>query len=765
MRKIYIPLLLAVVSAEASLSFYYNQAGYDSDGRGNLVVYSSEELEGAEWLIMKSSDGGAYSVERGTFTAGINPDNWLSSGKYYTVSLPSTLQEGEYYLSTTEGGAPWSEVVPSNSGKFEISAGELKAKTLGPVLGYFRSDRSSATSHTYVYVGTYASAGVDVHGGWNDASGDYGTYLSHLSYANYMNPQQIPLTVWALAFANERIPAAVESATSDAEFAVDEALWGADFLVRMQNEAGYFYMTVFNQWGQSSSWHLCAFSGSGGEMSNNYQTAYREGGGMAIAALARASTLGKDGSYTAEKYLEVAKAGFEHLESKQTLGGECSYCDDGVENIIDDYAALLAATELAMATGGKSQYLNVARDRAEHLVGRLSDDGYFWSDNAKTRPFYHASDAGLPVVALLRYLELENSFDYEACPPEWDCSINPSEHMISLVTAAVKKHLNWMVNVTDRANNPFGYAKQVVKTGGAIQTNFFIPHDNETGYWFQGENARLGSLAAAAVYASRMLGYADSAKAFQYAADQLDWILGKNPYGLSFMEGVGTKNSTRYQSYSNTKGGIANGITGKNMDGSGITWDNVSDIASQLSSLGESAADWQTWRWEEQWLPHATWYLMALATRYDEHPTKVIFPTSSSSSQGGNSSSSSQTGGSSSSSAGNTSVSSSSGDSDTDIEDIDEKSSSSRSRGRRNTDGVYQIASVAGFSVLQSGNTLQVTFANPDQRKFHLMDVHGRVVMNTVLSNASNTVQLSTLPKGIYLVHVQGFAPKKIVVK
>jgi hypothetical protein len=70
-----------------------------------------------------------------------------------------------------------------------------------------------------------------------------------------------------------------------------------------------------------------------------------------------------------------------------------------------------------------------------------------------------------------------------------------------------------------------------------------------------------------------------------------------------------------------------------------------------------------------------------------------------------------------------------------------------------------------GFSVLQSGNTLQVTFANPDQRKFCLMDVHGRVVMSTILLNASNTVQLSTLPKGIYLVHVQGFAPKKIVVR
>jgi len=244
-----------------------------------------------------------------------------------------------------------------------------------------------------------------------------------------------------------------------------------------------------------------------------------------------------------------------------------------------------------------------------------------------------------------------------------------------------------------------------------------------------------------------MLGYADSVKAFGYAVDQLDWLLGKNPYDLSVMKGVGSKNPQAYQGYSNTtfKGGIANGITGKNMDGSGITWDNVSDIASQLRSLGESDASWQTWRWEEQWLPHATWYLMALATRYDEHPVKVVFPSSSSSGQGGSSSSGSNGDITSSNPTGN--------------------SSGSKDKGGKDTDFLLQVATAVGFSVLQSGNTLQVTFANPDQRKFCLMDVHGRVVMSTVLSNASNTVQLSTLPKGIYLVHVQGFAPKKIVVK
>ena len=285
-------------------------------------------------------------------------------------------------------------------------------------------------------------------------------------------------------------------------------------------------------------------------------------------------------------------------------------------------------------------------------------------------------------------------------------------------TEAVKKHLDWMISVTDRQNNHFGYAKQVVKTGGKIQTNFFIPHDNETNYWWQGESARLGSLASAAVYASRMLSYADSTKAFQYAADQLDWLLGKNPFDLSVMKGVGTKNPPVYQSYSSTTftGGIANGITGKNTDGSGIVWDDY--YAAGFSE------DWQTWRWEEQWLPHATWYLMALVTRYDEHPVKVVFPSSSSSGEGGSSSSDS-------------------GD----------------------VTPLPQVSGTATMEMNLVGHNLQVSFVSPTRRKFHLMDVHGRVVMNTVLSNASNTVQLSTLPKGIYLVHVQGFAPKKVVVR
>ena len=76
---------------------------------------------------------------------------------------------------------------------------------------------------------------------------------------------------------------------------------------------------------------------------------------MAIAALARASKMPNSGDFTSENYLEVAKKGFAHL-----LEYNVNYVDDGKENIIDDYCALLAATELYAVTD-EVTYLEHAR--------------------------------------------------------------------------------------------------------------------------------------------------------------------------------------------------------------------------------------------------------------------------------------------------------------------------------------------------------------------------------------------------------------------
>src|SRR5438093_91247 len=85
-------------------------------------------------------------------------------------------------------------------------------------------------------------APVDVHGGWFDASGDVSKYLTHLSYANYLNPQQSPMAVWAMLEASELLRDIKSERLKNLRPRLDEeAIYGADFLVRMQDPAGYFY--------------------------------------------------------------------------------------------------------------------------------------------------------------------------------------------------------------------------------------------------------------------------------------------------------------------------------------------------------------------------------------------------------------------------------------------------------------------------------------------------------------------------------------------
>lgn len=662
-----IAVSICAFSASAiSATFLYNQVGYDAGKPVSVIVKSAENLEGTSYSLLKE-DSPVYT---GTFPAGENPDNWLSSGNFFVVDLGSSLETGNYALQLSDG---------TLSGTFSVAENVLASKTLSSVLNYFYADRADDNSilSQDAAVSVYGSSVVrNVQGGWYDASGDVSKYLSHLSYANYLNPQQIPMTVWTLAFAASHIPSLLSGVSAQTNPSA-EAVYGADFLLRMLDPEGFFYMTVFDNWG-SGSRYLCAFSGSDGEKSPDYRAAFREGGGMAIAALAKASTLGVSGDSSSAQYLAAAKRAFEHLQGMQTVNGACAYCDDGRENIIDYYTALLAATEL-YAASGEASYLDAARERAENLSSRLGAEGFFWSDSAKSRPFWHASDAGLPLIALVRFLEVEKS---------------------ETVLQAASAHLNWLLKVTSEVSNPFGYARQAYKTQGTFKTGFFIPHDNESGYWWQGESARIASLSAAAVYAGKSIGM-ESASLQKYAADQLDWILGKNPYGICIMYGKGLLNPPIYSGqspYAKTlEGGIANGITGVNADGSGIVWNDYAAAGFSQS--------WQVWRWTEQWLPHTTWFLMALAARYDEVTTGLGFS------------------------------------------------------------AIARNQEHSGFSVRVENRQLVVTLRGRRSGSLSVSNLQGRTLHRQDLTSANTTVDLGRLPQGVYLVRVSGESALKIQIR
>jgi hypothetical protein len=232
-----------------------------------------------------------------------------------------------------------------------------------------------------------------------------------------------------------------------------------------------------------------------------------------------------------------------------------------------------------------------AERRARQLMDRRTDSGrgfHHLVGDVEGRPYFHAAESGLPAVALLRYAEV--------CAASRTAAEARTAALALMADAAF---------LSDEVANPFGCARQYVQsTGAEPRTSFFFPHDNETGYWWQGENANICSVAYAASLASEQDGV-DSALAERLrklAEDQLHWVTGLNPFDSSMIKGVGRNNVEYKPDYPNVPGGILNGITGG--------FEDEHDIAFMPE---HHRATGNGWRWTEQWIPHSAWFLLAMS--------------------------------------------------------------------------------------------------------------------------------------------------------
>ena len=563
--------------AAAGINIIVNHLGYATGGSKNVVVQSAGDLELGPFQVI---DGQGKIVFEGPLQKIGEVAGW--KGRFYHKGDFTTLkQAGEFRI----------RVKDAVSEKFVLGDHVLPESCLSDLIYYFRIQRCSGVydkaDHSLPVFGEPQLQRVDAHGGWYDASGDVSKYIGALNESNYMDVQESPMAVWCFVQSaellrqpkNRRLRTLVPILT-------EEALYGADFIVRMQDPSGYFHTSVFDGCTKDPAQReICAFKGLEHTKNGETRAGLREGGGMAIAALARVSTLKQSGDYGPERYLAAAEKGFQHL-----LEHNLEYVDDHRENIIDDYCALLAAAELYHATKNEV-YLEAARKRADLLVKRITkDDRYagWWRADDGTRPFFHAVDAGLPVVALMRYLEIESDANLKAA-----------------IGRAVTASLGFELAITNEVANPFGYARQYVQDAdGNKHGAYFMPHRNDTGYWWSGENARLASLAAAALLGSRLAPPEMAAGLRTYADNQVNWILGLNPFDMCMLQGKGHNNPGAYEAGApNPPGGICNGIT------SGV--EDQRDIAFLPPPYGKRA-DW-SWRWKEQWIPHAAWLALALA--------------------------------------------------------------------------------------------------------------------------------------------------------
>jgi hypothetical protein len=583
-----------------------NHIGYETTG-GKHAVISGGANDTIVSFIIKEYETGK------TVFSGIpqykGPVYKWKDWHFRTIDFDGLTQPGAYFIECSTG----KETI--RSFPFVIEDNVLEKHTISDLIFYFKSQRCSGlldkADRNMRFDGDEGKT-ADVHGGWFDASGDYGKNLSHLSFSTYFNPQQTPLTVWSLFKTYEALDKRGNSNFNQFKRRLlDEAMHGADFLVRVKKPGGSFYRTVSGRGpGKKPGDRRITPSMKGFKIKEKppaetdilhkkrkttpgttYEVGYRAGAGITIAALAIASTYKVSGDFKNTDYLKAAEDGFNYLEKNNIY-----YTNDGKENIVDDYCALAAATELYKATK-KAQYKAAADKRAGNLMKRLtSNKNYtnYWRADNGDRPFFHASDAGFPVVSLLYYLEIADNGTKKK------------------VLDTVKKAMTFELTITAEVNNPFGYSRQYVQNKkGERWSSFFFPHDTETAPWWQGENARLGSMATAARLAAKVFKHDKdfSRKLREFARAQLNWILGLNPYDSCMLHGSG-RNNPWYMffdswQYTNCPGGICNGITAGFLDKDDI------DFNLPYSQTGKD----HDWRWGEQWLPHSSWFLLAVSIR------------------------------------------------------------------------------------------------------------------------------------------------------
>ena len=576
-----------------------NHMGYSVNSPKKAVIQCAAGEQCASFSL---TDAAGRTVFSGELKHAGTVARW-NTGDYYTADFSDFTAEGVYRVQVGE----------QRSEAFEISAFLLTMRMLNAGSYYFKAQRDSGEwlqdDRSLPFMGGYRAGRVDAHGGWYDATGDYGIHLSHLSHSTYHNPQQASFSAYVFFKLHELLTdSGNEYYSMLKRRMLDEGFFGADFLMRMRAPSGGFFRSInrvgalepvadtrtigFEYHGSSNQFSAKAATQDEETITDeNYEVSLRSGGGAAIAALAIAGRFFyPSAEHTQREYVETAKRAWDYLSKNNER-----YANDGQWNLVDEYCALLALTELYRTTQ-EYGYLMAAREMAGRIGARtvVTGEGMRRLEVVPGLPFHHAADEGLPLVALLQYAQAD-----------------PDAEAATGAVQLAEELMRWKLHLTDKRANPFGYPVMESLEDGKIVEKFFFPHTSTAAPWWQGDNARIASIASAASILARMTqDEALAARCRRLAQDPLDWIMGLNPFDSCMIEGYGRNNiqyffQNRYD-FLNCPGGIVNGITSHLHDEDGIQF-----VMQPTDEVNDN------WRWAEQWIPHVSWYLYAMALKYE----------------------------------------------------------------------------------------------------------------------------------------------------
>ncbi|PYX83418.1 MAG: hypothetical protein DMG68_22295 [Acidobacteria bacterium] len=224
------PLLLFLI-----LKVLTNHLGYEAVGPKHAVILgkADDKITGCT-LKNNANDQPVVTVPAQAVGSVKKWRDW----SFWTADFDNLAVEGTYYLecATNQGAI--------RSFPFAIQKHLLGRNTISDVLYYLKDERSSGPmdeADRHLHFDGKKAGTLDAHGGWWDATGDYGKHLSHLSFSTYFNPPQIPLVIYSLFKSRELLDrSGAPEFRRYKDRMLDEAIFGADYLVRVKDPAASF---------------------------------------------------------------------------------------------------------------------------------------------------------------------------------------------------------------------------------------------------------------------------------------------------------------------------------------------------------------------------------------------------------------------------------------------------------------------------------------------------------------------------------------------
>jgi len=370
----------------------------------------------------------------------------------------------------------------------------------------------------------------DLSGGWHDA-GDYNKYCGFT-----------PESYYALAVAYHRQPRLFDQWDRDQNGhadILDEALWGAEFLLKALDPESLDLVvntisTGYRYWGEP-------------ERETDNQPGTRDdrpvtqpggdrawcaaGFALAGAALKKAGEVGPG-----DKFIHLA------IRLHEKIGG-------GMETL----TALYAAT-------GDAKYRQAAHVQAENLLKQQKPEGSF-----RALGIFAAEFPEDPLVARIK----------------------------SVAERRVAELEGWCAS-------PFGLVRSPAPNGFV-----YFPAYVDVNDWYVGGTMQHLDVAIEAALAAK-LGVSAGRR---LAENQVHWILGRNPFGVSLMEGVGARFVSNYHHrYNSIPGNPRGAVPGALLNGIIRAWPHQD--RPWLDLTPEPNADYHS---NEPWLPHNNRWLILMS--------------------------------------------------------------------------------------------------------------------------------------------------------